>query len=76
MRTSNVIYAALSICCFFTSALGGLIEDMIGMVTGVNITQKASEQNTLSVHATALNDERWKVGFSLNCYHIAVMTIA
>ncbi|TIB66602.1 hypothetical protein E3P77_02204 [Wallemia ichthyophaga] len=60
MRTSNVIYAALSICCFFTSALGGLIEDMIGMVTGVNITQKASEQNTLSVHATALNDERWK----------------
>lgn len=61
MRKDNVIYVALSMWCFVSVALAGIVEDVLGKVTGVNITQKVEEQNQLSVHATAINDERWKV---------------
>ncbi|TIC16004.1 hypothetical protein E3Q13_03136 [Wallemia mellicola] len=39
----------------------GIVEDLVGKATGINVTQKIEEQNKLSEYAHNINDSQWKL---------------
>lgn len=58
----NVIWICLSVCLLLSITSAGIVEDLVGKATGINVTQKIEEQNKLSEYAHNINDSQWKVG--------------
>ncbi|TIB90199.1 hypothetical protein E3Q19_02807 [Wallemia mellicola] len=57
----NVIWICLSVCLLLSITSAGIVEDLVGKATGINVTQKIEEQNKLSEYAHNINDSQWKL---------------